>query len=103
MLDELAIRYGEGAIVTARPHMLEDGTSYRWTLQIDGEDVPDALAQVHRDAEHRDVMIMLLVYGDEEVELARWSTKRHSPHSPYGPAAVIRTLRELRRARGRTE
>jgi hypothetical protein len=96
MLDELLHRYGEDAIVTARPHMLDSGESYRWELQIDGMDVPGAYAHVRRDLERQDVMVMVLVYGDEEVELGRWSTKQR-PHAPYGPAAVIRRLGDLQK------
>jgi hypothetical protein len=44
MLEELIARYGENAVVTARPHMLESGETYRWELEIDSENVPDAAA-----------------------------------------------------------
>jgi hypothetical protein len=37
-------------------------------------------------------MVMVLVHGEEEVEIGRRSTKR----SRYGPAAVIRRLGDLR-------
>lgn len=91
MLDELVERYGEGGLVTADPKMLDSGETYRWELQINGELVPDASAQVRTDPERPDVRVMLLVFGDEEVELDRWSTKIRPEL-----ARVMRRLRELR-------
>jgi hypothetical protein len=92
VLDELIDRYSEDAIVVVSPYVLDSGETLRWILEIDGEDVPDVDIRIQEHPEHPDWVLMLLVYGDEEVELNRWSTKRHK----YGPAAVIRRLGDLR-------
>jgi hypothetical protein len=93
VLAELIDRYGEDAIVTADPHMLDSGDTYRWDLQIDGNAVPGANAHIYGDPDHRDWMVMVVVYGDEKVELSRWSTKT-GPLARYGPARVVRRLGE---------
>lgn len=93
MLDELIERYGKGALLTVRPYVLDSGETLRWTLEIDGQDLPDADVRIQDDRERPDWVVMLLVRGNEELEIDRWSTKA----DPYGPAAVIRTLGELRR------
>jgi hypothetical protein len=95
VLAELIDRYGEDAIVTADPHMLDSGNTYRWDLQIDGNAVPGADAHIDGDPDHRDWMVMVLVYGDEKVELSRWSTKT-GPLTRYGPAGVVRRSANLR-------
>lgn len=92
MLDELIDRYGEDAILTARPYVPASGETLRWILEIDGSPVPDADVRTASHEERRHLIVMLLVHGDEEVEIGRWSTKIH----PYGPAAVMRRLGDLR-------
>ena len=91
-LDELIDRYGEDAILTTRPYVLDSGETLRWALEIDGSPVPDADVRIASHAERPGVMVMWLVHGDENIELMSWSTKRY----PYGPAAVIRRLGDLR-------
>lgn len=93
MLDELIDRYTEGAILTVRPYVLESGETLRWTLEVDGEPVPDADILTREHPEHPGWIVMLLVRGDEELEIDRWSTERYL----HGPAAVIRSLGQLRR------
>jgi hypothetical protein len=92
LFGDLIARYGEDAIVRAWPHMLESGKTYRWQLEIDGVDVPGVAAQVRKHPEHDHLMVMLLVCGDEEIELIRWSRRMH----PRGPGAVVRRLGDLR-------
>jgi hypothetical protein len=92
MLNELIDRYGQDAVVTARPHMLDSGETYRWELAIDGDNVPEADVHMRRHPERRDVMVLLLVRGAEAVELDHWSTKT----KPYGPAGVMCRLGDLR-------
>jgi hypothetical protein len=93
MLDELIERHGAGAILTARPYMLDSGETLRWVLEIDGNDVPDADVRIDELPERPDWRVMFLVRGNEELEIERWSTKRYKD----GPTAVIRSLGELRR------
>ena len=93
MLEELIDRYGEDAILTARPYVpASGGETLRWVLEIDGSPVPDADVRTARHEERRDVMVMLLVHGDEEVEIGSWSTTV----SPYGPSVVMHRLGDLR-------
>jgi hypothetical protein len=76
VLDELIERHGEGAIITVRPYVLDSGETLRWIVEINGVDVPDVDVAVRPDSERTDVMVMLLVYGGEEVELDHWSTTK---------------------------
>jgi hypothetical protein len=92
MLDELAERYEDLTVITVSPYVGDDGETLRWVVLIDGEDVPDIDVRVRPDAERPEVMVMLLVYGGEELELERWSTKKYR----YG-TGVVRTLGYLRR------
>jgi hypothetical protein len=93
VLAELVDRYGEDAVVTARPYVSESGEIVRWFLEIDGKDVPDADLQVTELPESHGTTVMLLVRIDgETIELNRWSTERY----PHGPAAVVRRLGDLR-------
>jgi hypothetical protein len=91
MLEQFIARYGEAAILTVSQYVLESGDTLRWILEIDGAHVY-ADVRVREHPERADVMVMLLVYGHEEVEIARWSKKRH----PHGPASVKRRLGDLR-------
>lgn len=93
MLDELVERFGTDAVVTARPVMLESGGTYRWELEIDGARMAGVSAHVRRDPEDHHLTILLMALDDEEVEIARWTTKRSEPGS------IVRTLGELRRPR----
>jgi hypothetical protein len=93
MLDELVERFGTDAVVTARPVMLESGGTYRWELEIDGARMAGVSAHVRRDPEDHHLTILLMALDDEEVEIARWTTKRSEPGS------IVRTLGELRRQR----
>ena len=93
MLDELVERYGADAAVTARPVMLESGGTDRWELEIDGARMAGVSANVRRDPEDHHLTVLLMVLDDEEVEIARWTTKRSEPGS------IVRTLGELTRHR----
>lgn len=92
MLDELIDRYGEDAILTVRPYMLDSGETLRWVVEIDGRDTPDTDVRIEEHPERPDVMVMILVRGDEEIEIQHWPRKRY----PYGPAAIVRRLGDLR-------
>jgi hypothetical protein len=104
MLDELIERYGEGAILTVGPYVLASGETLRWIVEIDGLDVPDIDVRIDEDVERPDIKLMILVHGDDQVELDRWhedasnpySIKAGAPYSRHGPAAVIRRLGDLR-------
>jgi hypothetical protein len=93
MLDDLVDRYGEGAIVTVSPYVLDSGETFRWSVQIDGKEVSDIDVRVDEDPETGDQMVMRLFHADEELEIERWSKTR----LPYGPGSVIRSLRQLQR------
>jgi hypothetical protein len=82
VLDELIERYGSGAVVTVSPYMPNNsGDILRWVLRIDGEEVSDVDVRTVVHSEREDVHVMLLVYGDEEFELARWHEDAEHPHS----------------------
>jgi hypothetical protein len=83
MLDELIERFGSGAVVTASPLMLDSGENYRWELRIDGKPEAGIHARERKLSSGRNDRTLLMVYGDEEVELVSWSTTT----LPYGPAA----------------
>jgi hypothetical protein len=93
MLDELVERFGTDAVVTARPVMLESGGTYRWELEINGARMAGVSAHARRDPDDHHLTILLMALEDEEVELARWTTKRSDPGS------IARTLGELARHR----
>ena len=88
-IEDLISRYGEGALLTVRPYM-PDGTGevLRWEAQIDGQYLSDADVAL-REAPNSGPVRMLLVFDEDEIEVARWTAGKH-------PAAVIRRLRELR-------
>jgi hypothetical protein len=92
MLDELIARYGEGAILTVSPYVLDSGETLRWIVEIDGKDLPDTDVRVQEHAGRPDVVVMSLVHGDEEIEIQHWSRKRY----PHGPSALVCRLRDLR-------
>jgi hypothetical protein len=92
MLDELITRYGEDAILTVRPYVVESGETLRWIVAIDGVDVHDNDVRIQDDPDRPDGSVMSLVRGDEEIEIGRWSKKLY----PHGPAAVIHRLGDLR-------
>jgi hypothetical protein len=95
MLDELITRYGEEAILSVRPYVLDSGETLRWIVEINGEDVPDAEVRITEDPEGPEgfeFVLTFLVRGDEEIEIGRWSRKRH----PHGPAAILRRLGDFR-------
>jgi hypothetical protein len=93
MLDELIDRHTEGALLTVRPYVLDSGETLRWTVEIDGEPVPDLDVRIREHPERAGWMVMFLVDGKEELEIDFWSTKRY----PHGPTSVPRTLEQLRR------
>jgi hypothetical protein len=104
LLDELISRYGRRAVVTVRPYMPDSsGDIFRWVLEIDGNDPLDVDVLVRAQSEH--VKVMLLVRGEDEIELARWhedcqrrfSIKKGAPYARSGPADVVDTLGALRR------
>jgi hypothetical protein len=92
MLDRLITRYGEDAILSVRPYVLDSGEILRWVVEINGEDAPDMDVRITEDPEGFEFVLTFLVRGDEEIEIGRWSRKRH----PYGPPAILRTLGDLR-------
>lgn len=92
MLDELIERYGEGAVVTARPYVLDKDDNVRWVVQIDGSPIPDADVRVAPDREHPQIIIVALVREHEEVVLARWFTTL----LPHEPAGIVETLGAIR-------
>jgi hypothetical protein len=75
MLDDLVDRYGEGAIVTVSPYVLDSGETFRWSVQIDGKEVSDIDVRVDEDPETGDQMVMRLFHADEELEIERWSKR----------------------------
>ena len=90
MLDELIDRYGEDAILTVRPYVLDSGETLRWIVEIDGVDIYDNDVRIQDDPDRPDGSVMFLVRGDEEIEIGRWSRKLY----PHG--AVIHRLGDLR-------
>lgn len=109
LLDELIERYGKDAVVTVDPYMPDSsGEILRWVLQIDGMEVSDVDVRIGEHPKHRDVMVMLLVHGGEEVELTRWHEDAESPGSIKagaryygGGSRVVETLGGLRRRQSR--
>ena len=88
-IDDLISRYGESALLTVRPYMTDEtGEVLRWEAQIDGQYPSDADVAL-REAPDSGAVRMLLVFDEDEIEVARWTAGEH-------PAAVIRRLRELR-------
>ena len=76
-------------MLTVRPYMPEGaGEVLRWEAQIDGQYLSDADVAL-REAPDGGPVRMLLVFDEDEIEVARWTAGDH-------PAAVIRRLRELR-------
>lgn len=109
LLDELEDRYGTQAVITAGPYVDEPGGTLRWFVQVDGEEVSDLDVATRPDPERDDVMLMVLVRGGEQIELARWhedsdnplSIKAGAPYQKDGPAHVVWTVGELRRLHAR--
>lgn len=98
MLAELVERYGSGAIVRVTPYPLDaDYENTRWIVEIDGGDDPEVDVRLRHDG---DLRVLVLVTGEEEIELYRWN-----PTLPNAalrePAAMIMTLGELSRNRAR--
>ena len=93
MLDELIERHGAGAVVTAYPVMLDSGVTYRWEILIDGEQVSDVSVHAHGIRGRPNEVVLMIVQGNDEVEIAHFSTERPEP------ASIVRTLGELRRKR----
>lgn len=93
LVDRLIDRYEAGAIVRVAPYVGDDGETLRWFVQIDGKDVDDVDVAVRDDPDRPGKVVMLLVSGEEELEIMDWSKERY----PYGPAVVGDTLGGLRR------
>jgi hypothetical protein len=93
MLDELIARFGSAAVVTARPHMLDSGDTYRWELEIDRKRVPIVSAYKRKLPGSTSGRVLVMRYGDDEIEIGRCSTKNYR----YGPAAIVDTLGGLKR------
>lgn len=91
-LNELIQRHGADAIVAVIPVAMDvDETEFRWDVLIDGKD--DAGVDVRLRIEG-DVRVLLLVAGDDEVELHAWNpTTRYA--AIREPTAIRRTLRDL--------
>ena len=79
MLDELTERSGRAAVVRASPRKLEDGKTYRWELEINGEQRREVSVHDRQHPEQPDVKVLLLAYGVDEIELGRWNTSRPEP------------------------
>jgi hypothetical protein len=94
LLDELIERHGAGAVVTASPVVLDSGVTYRWELLIDGEQVSDVSVHAHGVRGRPNEVVLMMVHGNDEIELARFSIERPEPVS------IVRTLGELRRSGG---
>ena len=88
MLAQLIDRYGQDALITVRPHLLDSSDYFRWDLEIDGSRAPDAAVHVRANPARPHVLVLVLVHGDEEIELGRWDAS-----SP--PAEVTRRLGDL--------
>jgi hypothetical protein len=93
LLDELIERYGADAVVTAYPVMLDSGVTYRWEILIDGEHVSDVSVHAHGIRGRPNEVALMMVHGNDEIEIARFSVER--PES----ASIVRTLGDLRRKR----
>jgi hypothetical protein len=90
LLDELIDRYDNGAVVTVSAYMPDSsGNILRWFVEIDGKEPSDIDVRIDQGDTW---VVMSLVRGDEEIEVGRWSRKRH----PDG-ASVVWTLGGLRR------
>jgi hypothetical protein len=90
VLDELIERHGRAAIVRAFPLMLDDGKTYRWELEIDGERRQGVSVRERQHPEQPDLRVLLLVYGADEVELSQWNIRA------LEPAVFVDTLGQLR-------
>jgi hypothetical protein len=89
-LDELIERHGADAVVTAYPVMLDSGVTYRWEILIDGEHAPDVSVHAHGIRGRPNEVVLMMVHGNDEIEIARFSVER--PAS----ASIVRTLGDLR-------
>ena len=97
MLDELIDRYGKGTVVIVDQYVLgRDNANRRWVVSIDGKEVLDVDVAVR---EHGDVLALVLVKGDDELELWRWN-----PTIPNAvmkePGRIVDTLGGLKRRTG---
>jgi hypothetical protein len=93
LLDELIERHGAGAVVTAYPVMLDSGVTYRWEILIDGEHVSDVSVHAHGIRGRPNEVVLMMVHGNDEIEIARFSVER--PES----VSIVRTLGDLQRER----
>jgi hypothetical protein len=93
LLDELIERHGAGAVVTAYPVMLDSGVTYRWEILIDGEHVSDVSVHAHGIRGRPNEVVLMMVHGNDEIEIARFSVER--PES----ISIVRTLGDLQRER----
>jgi hypothetical protein len=96
MLDELIEQYGEGAILSVDQYHFDSEGTFRWVVLIDGAEVPDVDVAVR---EHGDEFALVLVKGDDELELWRWN-----PTIPNAaikePGRIEDTLGGLKRRTG---
>jgi hypothetical protein len=58
---------------------------------------PDLDVRVREHPEHRDVMLLMLVHGGEQIELDRWHEDARHRHSLKAGAAYSRPAKVLRR------
>jgi hypothetical protein len=93
LLDELIERHGPGAVVTAYPVMLDSGVTYRWEISIDGEQVSDVSVHAHGVRGRPNEVVLMMVHGKDEIEIAHFSIERPEP------ASIVRTLGDLQRKR----
>ena len=92
LLDELIERFGQGAVLTINPYVLDSGETLRWILQIDGKEMPDMDVRIEERPERPGQISMSLVRGDDELEVGRWPKSRYPEGAP-----VLWTLGQLRR------
>lgn len=90
MLQMLIDRYGPGAVLNVAPFVLDNGETLRWIVQIGGAEIQEVDVRVE---EKEGTVVMCLTHAGEELELNRWTTKRH----PHGPAGFVDTLGALQR------
>lgn len=68
MIDQLVSTYGPDALLRVQPNLLEDGEIVGWIVEVDGQSEDGLSARVVGDDE---IHALLLVRGDDEVELER--------------------------------
>ncbi len=108
LLELLAARYDDGAVITVAPYMPgSSGEIFRWQLKIDGEDAADFDVRTETDPRRPEVKRLLLVHDDDELELGRWHEEADragaiiggAPYQRGGATSFVSTVGGLRRRR----